>query len=224
MKLRGLSASRGSRSTLLTKPQKLSRRNDSPFIVTTSPCEGCSSDFPVLPLGKRWHEGYSRGMFLCRECHTNQCSCDTLPTDSLLNKLGTPTMRNLILALAAVGVLTVSSSVMAQSPDQSIVDSAGQAIVDGGVQSDVVMPAPMVDHQPMDQSIVAQPIDQNVMTQGQSAMVAQPMEAQPMVVHQHQPAHYHVYRRPAKKQTVFGKMLELERKKNAWLKRTFLGK
>ncbi|QDT13869.1 hypothetical protein [Planctomycetes bacterium K23_9] len=132
-------------------------------------------------------------------------------------------MRNLILALAAVGILTVSSSVMAQSPEHSIVDSATQPIVDG-VQSDVAMPAPVADHQVMEQPMVAQPIDQQVMTQGEHAMVAQPMAAQPMVVHQHQPAHVHYHRRPAKKQNVFGKLLEMERKKNAWLKKTFLGK
>jgi hypothetical protein len=153
---------------------------------------------------------------------------DRLPTDSLTNKYGTHTMRNMILALAAVGVLTVSSSVTAQSPDQSIVDSAGQTIVEG-VQSDVAMHAPMVDHQPMDQSAVAQPIDHQVMTQGQDAMVAQPMVAQPMasqpmVVHQHQPVHYHAHRRPAKQKNVFGKLMDLERRKNAWLKKTFLGK
>jgi len=132
-------------------------------------------------------------------------------------------MRNLFLALAAVGVLTVSSSAFAATPDQSIVDSAGQAVVEG-VQSNVAMPAPMVDHQ-MDHSMVgqsmpAQPIAaQPMISHDHSGMVAQPM-----IVHQHQPAHVHYHRAPAKKQNVFSKLLEMERKKNAWLKKTFLGK
>ncbi|MGB7346303.1 MAG: hypothetical protein WBD20_18945 [Pirellulaceae bacterium] len=127
-------------------------------------------------------------------------------------------MRNLLFALAVVGVLTVSSSAFAQSPDQNIIDSSGQTIIEG-VQSDVAMPAPMVDHQQMDHAMVAESIDQQGVTQGESAMVAQPM-----VVHQHQPAHVHYHRRPVQKQKPLAKLLELERKKNAWLKRTFFGK
>ncbi len=127
-------------------------------------------------------------------------------------------MRNLLIALAAVGTLTVSSLACAQSPDQYAVYSPDQVIVEG-VQSDVAMPTPMDDHQVVENATDAQPIEYRETTQDQSVMVDQPM-----MVQQHQPARVRYRSRSTQNQSVFSKLMEMERKKNAWLKRTFLGK
>ena len=135
-------------------------------------------------------------------------------------------MKNILTAFAALGALAISSSLFAQAPapldGQMIVDGAVQAVE--SVQADAAIPAPVADHahdyggtviqdagQPMPQTVY-----QEGTIQGEQVMMGQPM------VHQHQPVHYH-YRQPAKKQNVFSKLMELERKKNAWLKKTFLG-
>lgn len=137
-------------------------------------------------------------------------------------------MKNILTAFAALGAIAISSSLFAQAPTpidgQTIVDGAVQAVE--SVQADAAVPAPVADPvhdyggtvmhdagQPMPETVY-----QEGTIQGEQAMMGQP------VVHQHQPVHYH-YRQPAKKkQNVFGRLLELERKKNAWLKKTFLGR
>ncbi len=127
-------------------------------------------------------------------------------------------MRNMLIAYAALGLLAVATSVNAQSPQHVMSDAA--ATVVQGVQAEAAVAAPMMDsgtvlHQPMHQPMH----QQYEVVQGQNTAIAEPY-----VVQQHQPVqHYHA-RQPAKKQNVFQKLMELERKKNAWLRKTFLGK
>ncbi|NNE00114.1 MAG: hypothetical protein HKN47_22570 [Pirellulaceae bacterium] len=126
-------------------------------------------------------------------------------------------MRNMLFALAAFGVLTVTSWVNAESPVSVLVDDVPAA--GEGVQVDAQMPAPVADPQPMADQPLEQPVHQDSAIQGEHAPVAQSPSAH---VHQHACCCQH--RRPAKPQNVFTKLIELERKKNAWLRKTFLNK
>ncbi len=91
---------------------------------------------------------------------------------------------------------------------------------------------PMMEHsaigqpmaaQPMPaETIVGQPMPHNVVTHGEMATAAPSY-----VVQQHQPAYapQYQYRSAApQKQNMFQKLMEMERKKNAWLKKTFLNR
>lgn len=129
-------------------------------------------------------------------------------------------MRNMLLALAALAVLTVSSSVSADDQTSILQDGIEAAAPAAPAQ-------PIVDAQPQAENHVyadaqstpesyAEP--QTMVHEGQQPAAVQ-YESAPAPVYYHH--HHHVVK---KKQTVLGKLIELERKKNAWLRRTFFGK
>ncbi|MFM7056268.1 MAG: hypothetical protein ACKO2P_05025 [Planctomycetota bacterium] len=62
--------------------------------------------------------------------------------------------------------------------------------------------------------------EQKAAAQAPAPVVTAPAQAAPTVPAQHV---YRVYHRPVKK-TFFQQVMELERRKNAWLMRTFLGR
>ena len=138
-------------------------------------------------------------------------------------------MRNILTAFAALGAIAISSSLFAQAPipmdGHMTVDGAVQAVE--GMHDHSVMAAPAAPSHVHDGTMqsVGQPMPQAMYQegtiQGEQAMMGQPVVHQHQ--HQYQPTQYH-YRQPAKQQTVIGKLIELERRKNAWLKRTFLGR
>ena len=104
-------------------------------------------------------------------------------------------MRNILLALAAIGFISLSTSVIAdEGAAQSVLQDTAEAI------------AP-----------VAQP---EALPAGEQVASASDATAAPEQV-----AHTHNhYRRPAKKQNVLQRLVELEKRKNAWLRRTFFGR
>ena len=121
-------------------------------------------------------------------------------------------MRNMIIAIATLAALIFVGNAMAAAPishetPSVLVESASdvpsaiaaQPVADKQTMVNNQMEAPIVYDGPIVQS-----------------------EPQPIQYHQ---GHHHVYHRaPAKKQNAFEKLMELERKKNAWLKKTFLGR
>lgn len=129
-------------------------------------------------------------------------------------------MRNLLLAMMALAVCFSANTVSAAPHDDVIQDAA--KIVEQSVPAPPEMEAP--------EAIAAPP--QQAQTESTGASIVATHDVQPQVVHQYkapqQPAvqyQYHQYRRPApKKQNVFQKLMELERRKNAWLRKTFLNK
>ena len=111
---------------------------------------------------------------------------------------GTHTMRNILLALAAFGVISLSTSVIAdEGAAQSVLQDTAEAV------------APVIEPQPLSASDEAAPI-------AEAAIETK------KVVHTHTHTRTR-YRQPAKKQNAFQRLLELEKRKNAWLRRTFLG-
>lgn len=97
-------------------------------------------------------------------------------------------MRNILLAFAALAVVTLSSVVMAD-------DQAATSVLQDSVQAAAVAPV------------------------AENAAVTE--EA---VVAKKANTHRRHYRRPQKNQNVFQRLMDLERKKNAWLMRTFFGR
>ena len=146
------------------------------------------------------------------------------------------------LAVALVVALGISSDASAARPGdaQSVLVSRLQAQpqIAEPVPADPLPPAPSLelDQAPMppampvpDASIMAPTIDGSTAP----AMIAPPVVAHPSggapespavaaPVHRHR-GHVH-YHKVKKKQNFFQKLMEAERKKNAWLRRTFLGK
>ena len=99
-------------------------------------------------------------------------------------------MRNMLLALAALGVVSFATTVIADDVAAPSVLEAAEVI------------APVAQPQPI----------------AHDAVVA----AEPAAV-QHQ--HVHHYRKaPKKKMGPLARLWELEKRKNAWLKKTFLGR
>ena len=102
-------------------------------------------------------------------------------------------MRNILLALAAIGFISLSTSVIAdEGAGQSVLQETAEAI------------AP-----------VAQP---EALPAGEQVASASDATAPKKV------ARTHNYRRPAKQQNVLQRLIELEKRKNAWLRRTFFGR
>ena len=91
----------------------------------------------------------------------------------------------------------------------------------------IVSESPVVhDHGVMqDQGVIVQ--DHGVVVQDQGVVVqdSQPVYQQPVYQQQTQATTYRQpVRRSTRSQGVFGRMMELERRKNAWLRKTFLNR
>ncbi len=110
---------------------------------------------------------------------------------------GTHTMRNMLLALAALGVVTLSTAVIAD-------DGTAPSVL----QQTAEVVAPVAQPEPMS-------ANDEVATIEDATEIVEPAKA-----HHHR----HHYRRPAKQQNVFQRLMEIEKRKNAWLKRTFFGR
>jgi hypothetical protein len=123
-------------------------------------------------------------------------------------------MRNMLIALAAVATLIVGGNVMAATPNSHeapsiLVESPSDAVAsDHATQTaraqtmvNTQMEAPVVYDGPADQS-------------------------EPQAIPNHSGHRHQTYHRaqPPKKKNVFEQLMDLERRKNAWLKKTFLGR
>ena len=123
-------------------------------------------------------------------------------------------MRNILLPVAALAMLFFVGSAVAATPNTPeapsvLVESASD------MPSDVAAKTIATST-----TMVNQPMEPPVINGGQ------PVAAQTQVVHRQQGHYQRPYRRaqPPKKQNFFEQLMELERKKNAWLKKTFLGR
>ena len=115
-------------------------------------------------------------------------------------------MRNMLLALAGLVAITVTSTAMA--------DDAGTVLEETAAQAVEAAPMPEAETLTSDH---AMPME--------AAPAPQPMPADNNVVYQSAPVyHHHHCCPPQKKKGVIAKLWELEKKKNAWLVRTFFGK
>ncbi len=129
-------------------------------------------------------------------------------------------MKNIVFACCAVTALALCSSVQAAPPRPMSVlvtetESAAESIQPvASSPSDVTLqPAPVLT---ADQGTVSIP-EPIVMEAGEAPAASQYRSA---------PAHSPSPKRSSKKknESVFDKIREFERKKNAWLRRTFLGR
>lgn len=121
-------------------------------------------------------------------------------------------MRNMLFAMTAFAVCCICTTVNAATPADGVIQDAAQAVVES------VPAAPA--------SVPAQPAPMQSASEGIITEAAAPVAMQHQVVQQvQQPQRYHYHRHPApKKKNVLQKLIELERRKNAWLKKTFLNK
>lgn len=139
-------------------------------------------------------------------------------------------------SIAVAGPNDSGDSVLSSQNETTYVNQAAEAVGELGaglveppqpIADPADMIAPQADHSampsgqadamdaPMAPSDIPQPVVDNTVTQGQ------PVQQHVGHVHTHHAPVRHY--RPKKKQNVFQKMMELERRKNAWLKKTFLG-
>tara|TARA_R110002049_G_scaffold4601_5_gene32024 strand:- start:42398 stop:42769 length:372 start_codon:yes stop_codon:yes gene_type:complete len=123
-------------------------------------------------------------------------------------------MRNILIAIAAVATLIFVGNAIAATPSTNdapsiLVESASNA-------SSIGVTKPVAKAQTMVNTQIEPPV----------VLDEQSVEPQPQAVHQHHGHYHHTYHRsqPRKKQSVFDKLMDLERRKNAWLMKTFLGR
>lgn len=104
----------------------------------------------------------------------------------------------------------------------TLVQTADEATVGEAVAAQEAAPAPVAEVQPseviVDSSVQPVPMADDAMPQAQGEIV---YEAP--IRHQHH-HHYSAPQRRSSRGGVFSELMELERRKNAWLKRTFLGR
>ena len=122
-------------------------------------------------------------------------------------------MRNMLIVFAALATVIFASNVMAASPNSN--EAPSVLVESASDMSSVNATQPAKSAHTMVNTQMEQPV----------VMSGQAVVSQPQAVHYHQ-GHQHTYHRhaPRKKQNFFDKLMDLERRKNAWLKRTFLGR
>ena len=120
-------------------------------------------------------------------------------------------MRNMLIVFAALASVTLASNVMAASPNTV---KAPSVLVESASDISSVATSHTANRV---QTMVHTEMEQPVVIEGQTNV------PQPQAVHRH---HNHNYHKPAprKKQSMFDKLMDLERRKNAWLKKKFLGR
>ena len=141
-------------------------------------------------------------------------------------------MKHIAYSLAAFALAALGTTAMAAPFDFGNSILTGTADASTGPASsasatDRIAPAakPMRGH-PVSAPVVAAP---KLDGTAPAVEVAPPIPAgtvvypESTVVQQHHHSMHH-HHHPPKKQNMFDKLMELERKKNAWLKRTFLGR
>ena len=126
-------------------------------------------------------------------------------------------MRNMLLAMMALAVCCVQ--VEAATPADATIHDAAQAVQNVVAPAVPAQPVQMQQVQSADVQVVETPT-----TAAPAVSTAAPVVVENQVVAQPQQYYYHQYRPQPKKQNVFQKLLELERRKNAWLRKTFLNK